>query len=317
MAQRSDELKHEIEQTREQMGETADALAYKADVPTRTKEWIGDKKDAVVSAVTGATSKVGDVTPDGEQVTYSMGRMKRVAERNPLGLAIGGAAVGFIAGVSFPRRGWKTSASGQWLTTSSRRRRKPGERLSTAGSRWCRTQGIQRSRPQRKAVARKVRNCRRACRPRSARATKHCFDWEEIAVYPSWGRRASRVGPRACRPLGSRERSDDRRRTPVGTYRTKSTTTNRTASTTARPQSHEAPERWRRLRPGSRSLTLLRYPPRFTSTPSRGLDVNLPWRISEVGVWRSRRRVYEALPDPGGTHDPPHRPHRHRVATPL
>ena len=102
MAQRSDELKTEIERTREQMGETADALAYKADVPTRSKEWVGEKKDAVVSAVTGATDKVSDVTPEGEQVAQSMGRMKRIAERNPLGLAIGGAAVGFIAGVLVP-----------------------------------------------------------------------------------------------------------------------------------------------------------------------------------------------------------------------
>jgi gas vesicle protein len=102
MVQRSDELKSEIEQTREQMGETADALAYKADVPTRTREWIGEKKDAVVSTVTGATSKVTDVTPDGEQVTQSMGRLKRLAERNPLGLAIGGAAAGFIAGLLTP-----------------------------------------------------------------------------------------------------------------------------------------------------------------------------------------------------------------------
>ena len=102
MAQTSDELKTEISRTREQMGETADALAYKADVPTRTKEWVGEKKDAVVSAVTGISDKVGDVTPEGEQVTQSVGRMRRVAERNPLGLAIGGAAVGFIAGVLVP-----------------------------------------------------------------------------------------------------------------------------------------------------------------------------------------------------------------------
>jgi hypothetical protein len=102
MAQRSDELKSEIEQTRERMGETADALAYKADVPTRTKDWMGEKKDAVVSTVSGATSKVTDVTPDGKQVTQSMGRLKRLAERNPLGLAIGGAAVGFIAGLLTP-----------------------------------------------------------------------------------------------------------------------------------------------------------------------------------------------------------------------
>ena len=53
MAHRSDELKSEIGQTREQLSETADALAYKADVPTRTKDWIGDKKDAVVSTVSG------------------------------------------------------------------------------------------------------------------------------------------------------------------------------------------------------------------------------------------------------------------------
>jgi hypothetical protein len=102
MADRSDELKHEIEQTREQMGETADALAYKVDVPTRTKEWVGDKKDSIVSAVTGATSKVGEVTPDGQQVTYRVGRMKRLAEHNPLGLAIAGAGAGLIAGLLLP-----------------------------------------------------------------------------------------------------------------------------------------------------------------------------------------------------------------------
>jgi len=102
MAQKSDELKSEIEQTRERMGETADALAYKADVPTRTKDWIGEKKDAVVSTVSGATSKVAEATPDGEQVTHSMSRVKRLAERNPLGLAIGGAAAGFIAGLLTP-----------------------------------------------------------------------------------------------------------------------------------------------------------------------------------------------------------------------
>jgi hypothetical protein len=102
MAQTSEELKREIGQTREQMAETADALAYKADVPTRTKEWVGEKKDALVSTVTGVSSKVGDVTPDGAEVSQGVNRMKRLAERNPLGLAIGGAAVGFLAGVVLP-----------------------------------------------------------------------------------------------------------------------------------------------------------------------------------------------------------------------
>jgi uncharacterized protein DUF3618 len=102
MAQTSDELKQEIAQTREQMAETADALAYKADVPTRTKDWVEHKKDAIVSAVGGATATVSDATPDGAEVAQSVNRMKHLAERNPIGLAIGGAAVGFIAGLLAP-----------------------------------------------------------------------------------------------------------------------------------------------------------------------------------------------------------------------
>ena len=83
MAQTSDQLKQEINQTREQMAETADALAYKADVPTRTKDWVGEKKDAMVSTVTGVSSKVGDVTPDGTEVTQGVNRMKRLGRAEP------------------------------------------------------------------------------------------------------------------------------------------------------------------------------------------------------------------------------------------
>jgi uncharacterized protein DUF3618 len=95
MAQRSDEIKGHIAETRDDMGATVDALAYKADVPRRTKEWLGEKKEAV-------TSKVSDLTPDTEQVRRRVGRMKGSAERNPIGLGIGGAAVGFIAGLLTP-----------------------------------------------------------------------------------------------------------------------------------------------------------------------------------------------------------------------
>jgi gas vesicle protein len=47
------------------------------------------------NAVTGATS---NVLPSGEQVS----RLKDTAERNPLGLVIGGAALGFVAGLLLP-----------------------------------------------------------------------------------------------------------------------------------------------------------------------------------------------------------------------
>src|SRR5215213_7886936 len=106
MAERSEEIRQEIEHTREEMGETVDALGYKADVPGRAKGWVGDKKDAVVSTVSGAkdsmTSRVSDTTPDREQIKQRAGRAKDMAERNPLGLAVAGAAAGFIAGLFTP-----------------------------------------------------------------------------------------------------------------------------------------------------------------------------------------------------------------------
>ncbi len=102
MAERSDEIRDEIEGTRERVGDTVDALAYKANVPTRTKDWVTEKKDAVVSKVGGATSAVSDRAPDREQVTQQAGRLKQTAEHNPIGLAIAGAAVGFLAGLLLP-----------------------------------------------------------------------------------------------------------------------------------------------------------------------------------------------------------------------
>ena len=102
MAQKSDQIREEIEHTREEMGETVDALAYKADVPTRTKEWLGDKKEAVTSAVGGMTARAGDAVPDAQQAKRQMTGLKRTAEHNPLGLAVGGAAVGFLAGLLAP-----------------------------------------------------------------------------------------------------------------------------------------------------------------------------------------------------------------------
>ncbi|MDX6487170.1 MAG: hypothetical protein QOF43_2323 [Gaiellaceae bacterium] len=106
MGQTPDEIRQQIEQTRSEMGDTAQALGYKANVPARTKGWVADKKDAVVSAVAGTkdsvTSTVSDATPDGQQVKAAARRTRGIAEQNPLGLAIAGAAVGFVAGLFAP-----------------------------------------------------------------------------------------------------------------------------------------------------------------------------------------------------------------------
>jgi hypothetical protein len=106
VAERSDVIRNEIEQTREELGETVDALSYKANVPARTKSWAADKKDALVSNVSGrkdaVASKIGVFGPDGQTVKQRKLRLKDTAERNPIGLAIAGAAAGFLAGLFTP-----------------------------------------------------------------------------------------------------------------------------------------------------------------------------------------------------------------------
>jgi hypothetical protein len=124
MAQTSQVIRTDIEQTRVEMGETLDALSYKANVPARTRGWFATKKDRVVGAggsamsslsgaadsmvskVTGTTGtvagKVSDATPSRGDIQAGADRVKDTAERNPLALTMAGAAVGFVVGILAP-----------------------------------------------------------------------------------------------------------------------------------------------------------------------------------------------------------------------
>ena len=135
MGKASDEIRGEIEDTRERMTETADAIRYRVDVKSRTKEAVAEKKDtfldkagSAVSRVTGkmpspgdvaseagdmassvgdaassAASRVGDALPDTDQVKYQARQAVSVAQENPIGLAVGSIAVGFLVGMLIPR----------------------------------------------------------------------------------------------------------------------------------------------------------------------------------------------------------------------
>jgi Protein of unknown function (DUF3618) len=126
-----DRIRREIEQTREQMGETVDALGYKTDVKARAKDSLQDKKESVMGvvqsakervvgagqsvgesvvgagqsvgqSVAGAGQSVGEAAPDPQQVKQQAKRAASVAQENPLGLAVGAVAVGFLAGMLIP-----------------------------------------------------------------------------------------------------------------------------------------------------------------------------------------------------------------------
>ena len=139
-------IRREIEQTRERMTETVDALGYKADVKSRAQEKVSDTvssaqervsgtmtsvKEAIVGAkdsVTGTASgtaggvsdrassvaggvsdrassvagRVSDATPSAADIRQGVRRGAGMAQENPLGLAIGATALGFLAGLAIP-----------------------------------------------------------------------------------------------------------------------------------------------------------------------------------------------------------------------
>jgi hypothetical protein len=95
MGKEPSEIREEIEQTRTEVGDTVEALGYKADVKTRAKDNITDKRDRLKERITGTA-------PDADEVKQGAKRAVGVAQENPIGLAIGSLAAGFVAGMLVP-----------------------------------------------------------------------------------------------------------------------------------------------------------------------------------------------------------------------
>jgi hypothetical protein len=113
MGQDPDAIRQDIAQTRAEMSETVEAIGYKADVPSRAKDAVSDKVENMKSkvsdtatrakeAVVGAADRAGDATPSRGEVKQTTRRAVGLAKENPLGLAIGAAAIGFLAGLAAP-----------------------------------------------------------------------------------------------------------------------------------------------------------------------------------------------------------------------
>jgi hypothetical protein len=120
MGKDTGQIREEIEETRGEMGETVGALAYKTDVPSRVRDSVAEKRGRARSAMSGitervrtqmassrdtvssATDRVGEATPDRESVKQGAQQAVGIAQENPLGLALGGVALGFLAGLAIP-----------------------------------------------------------------------------------------------------------------------------------------------------------------------------------------------------------------------
>jgi lipoate-protein ligase A len=102
MGQDPREIRKEIEDTRARMGDTVEAIGYKTDVKTRAREKVSGTVEAAKSKIGGAGSRVNEATPGREDVEQSARKAAGVAQENPIGLALGSIAVGFLAGMLVP-----------------------------------------------------------------------------------------------------------------------------------------------------------------------------------------------------------------------
>jgi len=103
MGQDPSVIRAEIKETRERVGDEVDALSYKTDVGARVGDYVDDKKEAVKSKFTGAKDSVTGAVPDRRTVKRGVMQVRDTAESNPMGLVIGGVALGFLAGTLMPK----------------------------------------------------------------------------------------------------------------------------------------------------------------------------------------------------------------------
>ena len=105
----AEEIRVEIDQTREQMGETVEALAEKTDVKARAQDRIEAAKATVVENLGAARETVSEKTDDvvsrardatPESAGSGVQQATSTVQRNPLPFAVAGA---FLTGVILGR----------------------------------------------------------------------------------------------------------------------------------------------------------------------------------------------------------------------
>ena len=95
MSERTEDLRREIEESRERLGDTAGAIGYKADAFRADARPGG----AVKSRITGAKSRVSQATPSAEDARQGARQAVGMAQENPLGLAVASLAAGLLVGL--------------------------------------------------------------------------------------------------------------------------------------------------------------------------------------------------------------------------
>jgi ElaB/YqjD/DUF883 family membrane-anchored ribosome-binding protein len=95
-------IQREIEQTREDLGDTVEALAHKTDVKAQAKQKLDETKASVSETKDRVFGKAKDTSPDGAATAAA--QVSQKARENPLAVAaLGALAAGFLIGRSTRR----------------------------------------------------------------------------------------------------------------------------------------------------------------------------------------------------------------------
>jgi Protein of unknown function (DUF3618) len=91
------EIQREIEQTREDLGDTVEALAYKADVKAQAKQKVEETRASVSATKERVLGRAKEASPD--SAATAAAQVSQKARENPLALAaVGALAAGFLIG---------------------------------------------------------------------------------------------------------------------------------------------------------------------------------------------------------------------------
>jgi hypothetical protein len=160
MGKEPDEIEREIEETRERMGERVDALTYKADVKARVGDSIAEKRDNLMDKVKGLLpggseeaggegamdqakqaqrrvkgliSRGTERAPSRDDLKQQAQRAKGMAQENPLGLALGAVAGGFLLGLLLPSTRMEDEKLGQAADTVKAKAAETGQEALERG----------------------------------------------------------------------------------------------------------------------------------------------------------------------------------------
>jgi ElaB/YqjD/DUF883 family membrane-anchored ribosome-binding protein len=96
-AREPEKIQREIEQTREELGDTVAALAHKTDVKAQAKQKVDETKASVSETKDRVFGKAKEASPD--SAANAAAQVSQKARENPLPVAaVGALAVGFLIG---------------------------------------------------------------------------------------------------------------------------------------------------------------------------------------------------------------------------